>query len=245
MNSSPMHMMSQMVKSMGGDFKILGNQAIAFGKDERIAGTVEADWGINLISWRIKPFIGRPQYAASSSNFFDIAGGSWMDTVKNIAGSTPFGGAKAIAGIPAAVPNRQTGDNINGGAGQDSQASRGKGWVVLNGEPNAKAGGSIIILGARPGVDGTYRITEAEHSYSRRGYTTRCDVDQPQLDASVYAKMGFPETNTPPSPPLPPPLEPERPPEEQSEGAGAGGITFPSESQGTVEIGPLEILPSR
>jgi hypothetical protein len=37
-----------------------------------------------------------------------------------------------------------------------------------------------VVKGARAGVDGTYRIIEAEHTYLRKGgYTTRLQINTP------------------------------------------------------------------
>jgi phage protein D len=216
MNESPMHMGARLAKQLGGDFKVVGNQMILFSKDDQMYPTVEAEWGINLISWRIKPFVGRPQYGSAQTNDFGISEGSWFDTVKNIAGSTPFGGAKAVAGLPFAAPNKQSGEMQSDGAGQDSQARRGTGWLIMNGEPMAKAQGRATLTGARPGVDGTYRIVEAEHNFSRRGYTTRCELDRPQLNVSHYMDMGWPKTEIQEGPPVPMTIIPP---------AGTGGTT--------------------
>jgi hypothetical protein len=41
------------------------------------------------------------------------------------------------------------------------------------------AGGKIMIIGARPGVDGDYHMDEVEHSFnSQTGFTTRADVSK-------------------------------------------------------------------
>jgi hypothetical protein len=37
---------------------------------------------------------------------------------------------------------------------------------VIDGEPRAKAGGRVNIVGAREGVDGDYYMEEAEHTYA-------------------------------------------------------------------------------
>jgi uncharacterized protein len=56
---------------------------------------------------------------------------------------------------------------------------RGTGWVVIDGEPRAKAGGRIRIAGARVGVDGDYFMEEVEHNYNpQTGFTTRIDVNK-------------------------------------------------------------------
>ena len=73
------------------------------------------------------------------------------------------------------------------GMSQDSQSKRGTGWVLLNGEPRAHAHCNVTIVNARPGVDGTYYVSEAEHNYTRGvGYTTRCNVQNFQPKEGDY-----------------------------------------------------------
>lgn len=66
-------------------------------------------------------------------------------------------------------------DNMNSGAAAD-RALAGQGKIIIDGEPTAAWMGSVTVVGARPGVDGTYWIMEAEHFYSRQGYITTLDV---------------------------------------------------------------------
>jgi hypothetical protein len=41
------------------------------------------------------------------------------------------------------------------------------------------AGGKIMIIGTRPGVDGDYHMDELEHSMNAQtGFITRCDVSK-------------------------------------------------------------------
>jgi len=176
---------------VGAHLRIANGVAMLIGKGEQWNPTVEAEWGVNLIAWRIKPFVARPQYGQAKMDFFRLTQGSWFDSVKSIAGSLPFGNSSATTQSPGAAPNKQTGDNASGGAGADSTNRRGTGWVMMNGNPNAKFQGRVVIIGARPGVDGTYTIVEAEHNYSRRGYTTRCDLENPQLDVNTYRQFGW------------------------------------------------------
>jgi len=137
-------------------------------------------WGINLIGWRIKPYAGRPQWGSAQSRHFDIFGGVWKDVKGAIGGGTPFGGSGAIAHAVNSVTDQASGEQTNKGTSEDSQITRGIGWVLFNGEPNAKANGFVTISGARPGVDGTYTMTEVEHNYTRGvGYTTRANVRNP------------------------------------------------------------------
>jgi phage protein D len=67
-----------------------------------------------------------------------------------------------------------------GQAGSDagtSQREQAGGWVVVDGEPRAQSQGTCEVAGIRPGVDGPWKIKQAEHQYSRStGFTTRMDL---------------------------------------------------------------------
>ena len=202
-NDSAMNLGKRIAQETGGFFKINKKTAALISKsgktnvDGEDMPTVEAIWGINLIGWRIKPYIGRTQYGKSQGRFFDIAKGLWQDVQSTISASTPFGGSNAVAHAANAATDKTQAQQENTGSQGDVQNKRGTGWVLLNGEPNCKAGGFVRIDGARPGVDGTYRITEAEHNYTRGvGYTTRCTVVNPQAEEGGFAwrqKMEVPE----------------------------------------------------
>jgi hypothetical protein len=189
---------------LGADFEIVGNKVFMMPSGQLPNGmqtiNVEATWGVNLISWRIKPYAGRAQWQGSQQRFFDIWNGLWKKTKSALGGDTPFGGAMATGMLPFAAPNSQAGQQWNDGQNNIAQKGRGTGWAIINGEPTAQARGSLVISGARPGVDGRYRIKEAEHNYSRGGgYTTRCDLEHPELqaqdykDQSTYEKIGAAE----------------------------------------------------
>jgi hypothetical protein len=195
MNESFFHFGLRMAKEHGASFKVVGNTAVmlsntdflnADGVDMGGGSGLIAEWGVNLIAWRIKPFVARPQMGSSESEWFNVGQGMWEMARKMIGGDLPFGRATNVFGLPAPAPNRQVGEQNNEAAGQTSESERGTGFVVVNGEPEMLAGKPLTIIGARPGVDGTYKIAEAQHSYSRRGYITRCDLMNPQLNAAVY-----------------------------------------------------------
>jgi phage protein D len=185
-NSSFHSFGEQLARELGGAFKIKGDTAYMnstndgkniLGED---AGEIDATWGFNLISWRIKPFTTRPDYKKSKSNWYDLFEGAWKSVENNIGAQAPFGRGNAALSLPSPAPNRQVGEQLNGGSASDSAALRGTGWVVINGEPEAASLKLLKVVGARPGVDGQYKIKEAEHHYTRNGgYTTRCILDRP------------------------------------------------------------------
>jgi phage protein D len=190
MNESPRHFAERIAHEIGGQVKMAGNQMImtsatdGLNIDGQMMPLIAVEWGVNLISWRIKPYVARSQYKAARSKFFEIFKGSWEQTKGDIGGSTPFGNAAATAMRFGAAPNKQVGDHYNGGMSAESELKRGTGWVLFNGEPTARAGAAVQIIGARPGVDGNFKIKQAEHNYIRSGgYTTRCDLDKPSFNS--------------------------------------------------------------
>jgi hypothetical protein len=185
-NESAQMFGERMARETGGIFSINNGIATLVGKGEGVNADgvvmfpIEAVWGVNLIGWRIKPFSGRPQYGGASARFFDFNAANWDKVAGEIGGGSdgnPFGGAKSIAQTVGAVIGKVEGGQNNEGASQDSQSKRGQGWVLINGEPRAHAHCNLKLVNARPGVDGNYYVSEAEHNYTRGvGYTTRCNV---------------------------------------------------------------------
>ncbi len=192
-HQSPMDFAKEFAQANGGIFKIANGVATLVGKGEGVNAdgvimpTVEAVWGVNLIGWRIKPYTGRPQYGGAQARFFDFNDAAWQKAVIEIGGQTPFGGADAILRQAASVAGKAEADQSNKGGFAESEGRRGTGWVLINGEPEVKTNGFVTIKNARPGVDGTYMITEVEHNYTRGvGYTTRMNVQNPQPTAGGY-----------------------------------------------------------
>jgi phage protein D len=149
----------------------------------------------NLIGWRIKPQAARAQWKGATSEWFDANKSTWDRTIKEITGGAGgwFGGATAGFVNGATQANEGAAKAQSGADGDDSFKQRGTGWVVIDGEPRATAGSFIQLKGIRHGVDGRYRIKEAEHSYSRRGgYTTRLDIDQPQISGDLSQEWDVP-----------------------------------------------------
>ena len=216
-NDSPQNFGRRMAAENGGIFKIMKDKAVMVGRREGIAadGTpmpvIEAIWGINLIGWRIKPYVGRPQYGEAASRHFDINKGAWETVKQGIKGGTPHGGTNAVANAVNSVADKGVAEQTNKGTGDDTSSKRGIGWVLLNGEPRAQAGGFVYIDGARPGIDGQYVMSEVEHNYTRGvGFTTRAKVTDPSPKAGGFGweqdpgPGDIPASTEPYGPPEPP-----------------------------------------
>ena len=186
MNESFYHMGTRLGRELGGVFKVSGGKA-TFTKpgmdvNDNVTETVYAIWGDNLIMWNIHPFIARPQYESSSANVYDAAKAVWGSISSSIGGSSsPFAGAsEAAKNLMPTAPNDDSGGQQNEGQEDTSDYQRGTGHLVINGEPRARAQTYVEVSGTRPGVDARYGVSEADHIYSREGYTTRLTLIRPQ-----------------------------------------------------------------
>lgn len=174
---------------LGGAFKIDGKNASLTpltgftNATGQALATVTAAWGMNLISWRIFPFVGRPLFQGASAQWFDFRNGKWVQESDQIGqGDYALYDRSADQWLSRlAAAGKDIASQMNQGAGAHSSLNRGYGTVVMDGEAKAQAGGKFVLTGARPGVDGIYKITEAEQIYGRSGgFLTRCDVMLPQ-----------------------------------------------------------------
>jgi phage protein D len=176
----------RLAREVGGVFKVSGENAslTSATKNTNASGKGMADvpctWGSTLIAWDIHPKSGRPVFAETARSWFDAAKGKW-EIVKKAVGDSGAGGlTKAIHFGLMPVATKDQAEAQVDADGAASLRAKGYGWVVIDGDPAAAAGATAIVKGARAGVDGSYRITEAEHSYRRRtGYTTRLELKQP------------------------------------------------------------------
>lgn len=65
------------------------------------------------------------------------------------------------------------------GKKSDSQRKSGEGSVTVTLMPEARVEGTLIVQGARPGVDGPYRIGGVSHKVDRSGSVTTLELKQP------------------------------------------------------------------
>lgn len=176
-NESAMQWFARHADELGAMTRIEGSNVVFNGVDDFNKPNIQAVWGNNLISWRLRPFIARSMWAGSSQQYYDHMLGQWTTLATQFGLSEPFGGwASAIHSLPTPAPNAQVAQQDTEGDAQKAQQYFGDGRIMINGEPQASWGGTITMIGARPGVDGTYRILCADQAWSRQGYTTTCEV---------------------------------------------------------------------
>jgi hypothetical protein len=226
-NQSPLDFGKFIAGKVGGVFKVANGVATLVGRTEGVNAEgmplipVEAIWGVNLIGWRIKPYAGRPQWGKTAARAFDLHEAEWKQFDEAVGGSTPFGGVLATAHAFMSTFSKTEAGQENTGGARESVSRRGTGWCLLNGEPTARAGASLFIRNARPGVDGEYLITEVEHNYTRGvGFTTRCNVQYPRPNSADFGWLRDPGPFQVPPPPKevgPEPMANSNPSEEEKE----------------------------
>lgn len=176
-NESNMQWFSRQADELGAMTRIEGNNIVFFAMQDFAKPNIKAVWADNLISWRIRPFAARSIWAGASQQYYDHMLGQWTDIAKQFGLSAPFGGwSSAIHKLPVPAPNANVATQTTAGAAEKTNMYSGQGRVIINGEPQASWGGTVTIIGARPGVDGTYYIMCADHSWSRQGYVTTLEV---------------------------------------------------------------------
>ena len=216
-NESYYHHGQRLASQFGANFRIKAGTIGQFSiPGVNVDGTpntsIKAVWGQNLIGWRVHPMAARPMWQKSRQNFYDIGKGQWKVLEKTLTAVGMSGFSNSVFQLPNPAPNSSQATNDNEGDDTGMKSSIGPGKIVINGEPTAFGNSHVIIVGARPGVDGEYLVDTAEHIYSRQGYVTWLDVTtlnitgQGKVGSSggPYTQYKPPTPTTPPAPSTPP-----------------------------------------
>lgn len=185
-NESFLHFGQRIAREVGGTFKVSGGKAIiaernggksASGKD---LPTLSVKRPGNLISWDIAPVVGRGRYKEVKTRSYDPKTGKWTYQTEQISDE----GAKAsfvdryVASDPDEAKERAKSNK------KESERAKGGGSITIDGSTDPQPEALVNLSGARPGIDGTYRIEGVQHDFSRSsGWTTQLDVKQPQGEA--------------------------------------------------------------
>lgn len=175
----------KLARELGATFKIRGNRAVMVPRNEGIGAagsalpTVTARVGHNVISWSLTPSSGRPQFESFIVRWYDRREAKWKRERVTAETEAPARSVDRYSEYDSDTSNRRAGSAKKGG-----DREKGGGTITLDGEPSAQAEAPVVLIGARPGIDGTYRADSVEHHYVRGGgYTTTIEVKQPSGDA--------------------------------------------------------------
>jgi phage protein D len=177
-----MHFGYRIAREVGATFKIVGRTAVMARRNAglsasgRMLGTVTAAWGDNLIAWEISPVVARPRFKAVRARWFDMDQAMWRDEAEDVDDA----GALAKAVIRFTKAGADEARRSAGSGKLESERQKGGGTVRITGNVLAQPEGICVIAGARPGVDGTYRVDTVVHELSRpSGFTTTLHVKHP------------------------------------------------------------------
>lgn len=171
----------RLAREVGANIRITGGRLIVSKRKGDYQALVRAAWGDNLHSWQMSPQLGRPQFKAVRSRWYDFAAAAWRQVERTTG-----------LDVDAIFSNRfPRGDEAEGEQQADSDAATverdaGGGTVVIEGNTDAIPDGLCIVSGTRPGVDGSYRIDEVSHALTRNGgFVTTLTLKQPQDGAGA------------------------------------------------------------
>jgi phage protein D len=179
-DESFIHMGERLAREIGGNFRVHGSRAVMSKRGGAYTAAVVAAWGRNLHSWDITPTMGRTQYKTVRARWYDKEAAQWKDTEVETALDVDARHDHRYSKADEAEAGQQAESDK-----ATSERDAGEGSVTIEGDTMAIPDGLCIVAGARPGIDGPYRIESVTHSYSRSGgFTTRLELKQPGAAAS-------------------------------------------------------------
>lgn len=187
-NESLLHLGNRLAQEYGATFKIQGTKAVfaqrGTGKTPSgatlpiIEGIVSDGTDGNLLAWDIAPYIGRPRHSKARGKHYDRPSATWKKV------DVPIGEEPDSMTTPAhAHHDEDSATHSARGAKSHAlrQAGDGSAKILLN--PKAQVEGTFVIRGARPGIDGAYRIVGVTHTLNRsEGSLTTLELKQPGPD---------------------------------------------------------------
>lgn len=163
LDESLLHMGQRLAQQIGGHFRIIGQSAIMSARAAQYAPTVTGLYGTDLISWDVTPGVARGQFGTVRAPWFDRASGQtkYEEAKTGLA-------SEAVLTIDVCASQSEA-KRMADARAATSKRDAGSGRVRINGNPMATVDGRMIIAGARPGVDGSYRIKGVAHVLNRAG----------------------------------------------------------------------------
>lgn len=186
-----LHFGHRLSEELGGTFKVVGKTAIIAARNGGISASGEAlptvvgTWGDNLIDWDISPIVGRPRFNQIAVRWYDNKTAKWMNEKVQVGGMN----ADAEMTMRYTRANKDEAKSHADSAAKESERNKGGGSVTIVGDVTAQPEGMFLLVGARPGADGAYKIDQVQHELSRgEGFNTRLDLKNPSGDAGTDSR---------------------------------------------------------
>lgn len=173
----------RIASEVGASIKIIGNEAYMIAINEGISAsgkplpTIDAAYGVNLLSASITPIMSRPKFKNVEVSYFDRA--SAQKKTVNVPSGIEDVDAALRTVITAA--DEDEAKQMAGAAGKRSDREKGAGSINILGAIYAEPEALVNLTGVRPGIDGQYRIASISHTISKgSGFVTSIELRQPQ-----------------------------------------------------------------
>lgn len=186
-----LHIGQKIAREIGGTFKLRGDKAVLAKRGEGLSATGAAMPTVygtispagtstgNVINWTISPVSGRAKFSKTKARYFDRPRANF----KELEIETEID-ADATDEVRTTVADEDQAKAVAEGRKAASEREGGSGTVLLDLAVTAQAEGTFVLSGARPGIDGTYRIVGVTHSADRSGgATASLELKQPSGDA--------------------------------------------------------------
>jgi uncharacterized protein len=181
------HLGQRLARELGATFKIRagkeGDVAVLAlrGKDKGLP-TIVGMVGRNVISWDIAPYTGRRAFTKARVQWFDRKAAAYKS--KEVEFDLDRQLPEAVNAIRSSVADEDQAAIVGEARKREAEREGGEGTVEIDLAVEAQAEGTFVLAGARPGVDGEYRIASVTHRASRSGgSTTTLEVKQPGGEA--------------------------------------------------------------
>ncbi len=189
-NENFMAWSARMAKELGATFKIIGGTGIFVPRAGGLSASgltltgISAVWGTNLISWSIAPVLSRPSFGQFGTRYWDAVAAEWKSAMSGGSGTGPMHVEQWKA------PDQDQAQSRSGSNGAESKRDKGGAdTVTIDGEPAAQPSASCIVVGVRPGVDGSYTISRVKHHLARpSGFITTLSLSQPEDGAGTDSR---------------------------------------------------------
>lgn len=181
------HVGQRLARENYGTFKVRGTRAVLKKRNAdfglpMVLGIVGNRFSGNVITWDIAPFTGRRSFTKARVNYFDRPSATYK------AEETPFEIGRPLPEstntIRSTAKDADQARKVGEGRKAEAEREGGDGSVELDLVAYAQAEAIFVLTGARPGVDGAYRITSVTHEADRsKGSTTKLELKQPHGEA--------------------------------------------------------------
>lgn len=205
----------RVAREVGATFKVIGSRAFLTARNEglSISGrpltTIEAAFGVNLLSASVRPIVTRPRFNKVKISYFDVAKGERVEEEVD----TGIEGVDSTLRHLLTAASKDQAQQRAKSHSQESERDKGQGDVTIVGDARAEPEALCVLTGLMPGADGAYRIDTVSHKLSKKsGFTTSLTLRQPQASGSgANAKLPVGAKVPVPTPRPDPPTSPTGP----------------------------------